>query len=436
MAVSSPALRDALAEIVGSEDLLDTAVALDAHVVDGVRPRWVARPENVEEVSRVLALAHAESLAVCPRGSGSALGLGNPPKRLDLVLDLGLLHAVTDYVPEDMVASVAAGTALAVLGRQLAKRGQMLALDPLGGSSRSIGGILATNASGPLRFRYGTARDLTLGVRFVQAEGTVTWGGARVVKSVTGYDVPKLLVGSLGTLGVIVDATLRLHPLPPARGSWLMRWNAPEAVERFLAALMASSLEPDRVTLLNEEASRAFGCSGRVLALFVSIGSVGEAVSSQGDAMSRLARTQGGEVQQLPVSAWERLAGVLTGDVLLRLGSEPRRVVHWLGELEKKVSGLGLRASAVAQAGNGVTHASLHGEVSGALLNEKLLRPLREALEPEGGSLVVERSPASLKAHFDVWGPISPDSQAIMARLRMQFDPGGTLNPGRFVGGL
>jgi glycolate dehydrogenase FAD-binding subunit len=436
MAVSSPALREALADIVGSGYLIDAARALDAHAVDGVRPRWIARPGNADEVSRMLAFAHAERLAVSPRGSGSAVLLGNSPRRLDLVVDLARLREVSDYVPEDMVASVEAGLSLAALGRSLAERNQMVALDPLGGSSRSIGGILATNASGPLRFRYGTARDLTLGVRFVQADGTITWGGAKVVKSVTGYDVPKLMVGSLGTLGIIVSATLRLHPLPPARGSWLFAWKAREAVESFLAAVMASSLEPDRLTLLNGDASRGYGCSGEKLALLVSIGSVDKAVSSQGHAMCELAGTHGAETQELPVSCWERLQALLTGDVWLRVSSEPRRVVFWLGELERLASGLGLRVSAVAQAGNGMMQAGLQGEVSGAALDGNLLRPLREGLASEGGSLVVERAPSSLKAHFDVWGAINPDSLAIMSRLKAQFDPEEILNPGRFVGGL
>ena len=135
MAGSSPALAEALADIVGREHLVDEAPALDAHAVDGVTPRWVARPGGAEEVGRVLALAHTEGLAVAPRGSGADLALGNPPRRLDLVVDLARLNAVTDYVPEDMVATVEAGAPLAALGRRLAERGQMLALDPIGGST-------------------------------------------------------------------------------------------------------------------------------------------------------------------------------------------------------------------------------------------------------------------------------------------------------------
>ena len=436
MAVSPPALREALADAVGGEHLVSDSAALARYAVDGLTPRWVARAESVEGVSRLLALARGEGLAVAPRGSGSSLALGNPPRRLDVVLDLARLSAITDYVPEDMVASVEAGLPLATLAGRLAERGQMLALDPIGGSSRTIGGILAANASGPLRTRYGTGRDLLLGTRFVQADGTITWGGARVVKSVTGYDVPKLMVGSLGTLGVIVGATLRLHPLPPASRSWFIDLHAREAAESFLAGLGDSTLEPDRVVLVNAGARHALGHTNHDLAVLVSIGSVDEAVLSQGAALARLAGAHGGEVRSLRSSDWGNLGAALAGLVELKLSCEPARLVFWLAELERLSSRLGLPASIVAQAANGCLQAALDGPVAGVTLHEHLLRPLRDGLGPEGGSLVVGRASADLKTHFDVWGPISLESLAIMTRLKREFDPDGILNPGRFVGGL
>jgi len=219
--------------------------------VDGVTPRWLARPGSLDEVSRVMALASAEGLTVAPRGSGSALDLGSPPLRLDAVLDLSRLAAILEYVPADMVATVQAGVTLDLLARELGKHGQMLALDPYGAGSRTVGGVLATNASGQRRFRYGTGRDLLLGTRFVQADGTSTWSGSKVVKSVTGYDIPKLLTGSLGTLGVIVEATFRLHPVQPASGSWLFSFTSREAAGSLAAAVLASSLEPERLAWLN-----------------------------------------------------------------------------------------------------------------------------------------------------------------------------------------
>jgi glycolate oxidase FAD binding subunit len=140
---------------------------------------------------------------------------------VDLALDLSRLTGIMEYVPADMVATVQAGVRLDVLGRELGKHGQMLALDPYGGLSRTVGGVLACGASGPRRFRYGTGRDLLLGARFVQADGTVTWGGSKVVKSVTGYDVPKLLAGSLGTWASSWRRPCAFTPSSPprARGS-------------------------------------------------------------------------------------------------------------------------------------------------------------------------------------------------------------------------
>ena len=436
MAVSSPALSAALAEIVGRKHLFADPARLAASAVDGVTPRWIARAGRVEEVSRLLALATAERLAVAPRGSGSSMALGNAPRRLDLVLDLGRLTGVTDYVPEDMVASAAAGTALGALGERLARERQRLAIDPLGGAMRSIGGVLAAHASGPLRFRYGTARDLLLGVRFVQADGTVTWGGSRVVKSVTGYDVPKLLVGSLGTLGVIVEATLRVHPVPPATGSWLCAFSSPEAAQGFLSALLASPIEPDRLVLLGSSARRSCGWPGPGPAVLVSVASVEEAVTTQAAALADLASREGGEFRSIPSSAWETLGAALDAQVLLRLAGEARRIAAWLGRVEELAATAGLDVAGVGQAGHGVLQVAVRGVESAPSLGRDLVARLREELRAEGGSVVVERAPVALKSDLDVWGPIQSESMAIMERLKREFDPDGILNPGRFAGGL
>ncbi|MGH7412855.1 MAG: FAD-binding oxidoreductase, partial [Candidatus Rokuibacteriota bacterium] len=273
MAVSALAIHEALADVAGREHTRREAPALARYAVDGLIPSVVVRPGSVEEVSRVVALCAAERLAVMPRGAGTSLALGNPPRRLDVGLDLSRLGAVQDYVPDDLVATVEAGATLDELAAQFGPRGQMLALDPPGGGRRSVGGVLATHASGPLRFRYGTGRDLLLGARFVQADGTVTWGGAKVVKSVTGYDVPKLLVGSLGTLGVLVEAALRLHPMSPASRSWRLGFPSREAAGAFLAALLDSALEPDRAALLDAAALRRAGLAADPIALLFSISS-------------------------------------------------------------------------------------------------------------------------------------------------------------------
>jgi glycolate dehydrogenase FAD-binding subunit len=436
VSVSTPALGDALAAIVGSEHLTTAGPQLAAAAVDGLIPRWLARPGSPDEVSRLMALAFAEGLAVAPRGSGSTLDLGMPPTRLDVMLDLSRLTAILDYVPADMVATVQAGVALDVLGHELGKQGQMLALDPCGGASRTVGGVLATNASGQRRFRYGTGRDLLLGARFVQADGTVTWGGSKVVKSVTGYDIPKLLTGSLGTLGVIVEATLRLHPVQPACSSWLFSFDSREAAGALVAAVLASSLEPHRLAWLNAEALARAGQRAVPAAVAVSVASVAEAVSSQGALLGSMALRLGACNSTLNEDFWTRIGGALTGPIVVKLASEIRRLPFWAGEIERVATRHGLRASLVGEAGNGVLRVAVEGSAVPEIWAKEIVAPLRAVLSAEGGSLVVERAPLPLKLATDVWGPIPEPALVVMKRLKSEFDPRRILNPGRFVGGL
>ena len=435
MAVSAPALHDALLDIAGAAHVLRDPGALAPYAVDGMVPSAVVRPGAADEVSRVLALATAEKLAVIPRGAGTAQGLGNPPRRLDLVLELGRLTAVRDYVPEDMVATVETGLTLGGLTAHLTPHRQMLALDPPGGEPRTIGGVLATHASGPRRFRYGTGRDLLLGARFVQADGTITWGGAKVVKSVTGYDVPKLLVGSLGTLGVLVEATLRLHPMPPESRSWQLGFSSAEAARDFLAALLDSPLQPDRVALLDVGALRSVGLSPDPIALLVSISSVAEAVEAQGGALAQAAARHGGRRDLLAESIWPGLGPAVAGSILLRAAFEPRRLLDWAAQARSLAARVGAEIALLGQPGHGVLQISLEADDGGRLAREMLL-PLRQAIEAEGGSLVVERGPARLKSECEAWGSINLDLLTIMRRIKGEFDPGDVLSPGRFVGRL
>jgi glycolate oxidase FAD binding subunit len=436
VAVSTPALHDALAELIGRPHVVQDLAARSRYAVDGLVPGVVVRPGSAEEVSHVLALCSSERLAVVARGAGTSQDLGNPPRRLDLVLELGRLAAVREYVPEDMVATVEAGLTLAALAAHLAPHRQMLALDPPGGEARSVGGVLATHASGALRFRYGTGRDLLLGARFVQADGTLTWGGAKVVKSVTGYDVPKLLVGSLGTLAILVEATLRLHPMPPATRSWRVGLPSYAAARAFLAALLDSPLQPDRAALLDAAGLRRAGLTPDPIALLLSIGSVAEAVDQQGQALEALASRHSGRAQDLADSAWSGLGASVDSPIRLRLACEPRRLLDWIAEGHAAAGHLGIETALLAQPGHGVIQMAVWGGREPRRVSAELVRPLRTALEAEGGSLVLERAPVELKTDCDAWGTISPEILAIMTRVKMEFDPQVGLSPGRFVGGL
>lgn len=186
----------------------------DLDAVDGLRPRWVVSPADTEGVAAVLRTAHDEGLAVVPTGSGTKLGWGAPPQRLDILLQLGRLDALVDHAAGDLVAVVGAGRRLDDLQGDLSSAGQWLAVDPA--RRGTVGGLVATADTGPTRLVHGPVRDLVIGATVVRADGVVAHAGGRVVKNVAGYDLSKLLTGSFGTLGVLTQVAVRLHPVPEA----------------------------------------------------------------------------------------------------------------------------------------------------------------------------------------------------------------------------
>ncbi|MBT5534843.1 FAD-binding oxidoreductase, partial [Candidatus Poribacteria bacterium] len=212
MADVADRIEPAFARALGSD-----AVTVDA---DGVLalgvevPTVRVAPHSVEQVADALRIAREHDAVVVPTGSGSALSLGNLPRGDVVLLSTGKLDKTLDYEPRDLTAIVEAGKTLASIQEETAAEHQMLALDPPNRASTSVGGLVATNASGPLRQAYGTPRDLCLGTTVVLSDGAVVKCGGRVVKNVAGYDTTRLYVGSMGTLGVVVDASFRLHPVP------------------------------------------------------------------------------------------------------------------------------------------------------------------------------------------------------------------------------
>src|SRR5437899_329578 len=304
--------------------------------VDGAAPRWTAAPATIEQAAALVALAHDERLAVVPRGSGAALELGHPPTRVDLVLDTRRLDAVLEYNPDDLTVSVQAGCTAGALAARLAGRRQILPLDPPGWAARSLGGIAATQASGPLRQRYGTMRDLLLGVRFAQADGVLTWGGAKVVKSVSGYDVPKLMVGALGTLGVLLELTLRLHPAPDYEATWLASFRTPAHARECVAALLDSTVQTNRLEILDGRVLAACSLPVTAAALAVSIGTVEPAVRAQEGLVRAIVQRAQGTVQTMGASFWKTYDRALVGfdGVVLRIGSVPARLVETLGAVQ------------------------------------------------------------------------------------------------------
>src|SRR5258708_6536249 len=201
-------------------------------------------PASREELAEALHAADSRGQAVAPVGAGTQLDLGMPPSRLDLVIETTRVNKVVEYEPADLTVTVEAGLRFADLQKQLAEQGQFLALDPPAAPGATIGGLIATNASGPLRFAYGTARDLVIGTRVANPDGTVTHAGGRVVKNVAGYDLNKLYIGSLGTLGIIVPLSLKLAPVPPATHTIVGPCADVKAAPALINAVVQSPLSP------------------------------------------------------------------------------------------------------------------------------------------------------------------------------------------------
>ncbi len=437
MAVSAASMAGVFAERLGPDRLIVDPGALSAAAIDGHTPRFIARPASIDHVAAVLAIAWDENLAVVPRGAGTALGLGAPPSRVDVVLDLtGLDHVLEDN-PDDLTVSVEAGMTAGGLAERLAGRRQWLPMDPPGWRRRTLGGMIATNAAGPLRARYGALRDLVLGVRFVQADGVVTWGGARVVKSVTGYDVPKLMVGALGTLGVLCELTLRLQPMPEAEQTWLAPFTSVEAAQAFAARVVNSPLQPMRLELLNEAALRVCQAPSAPFGVAVAIGSAHPAVREQGEALAVLASGEKVRVAAVGEDLWTRYDAALTpaeDEVILRIGSLPSRLADTVEVIERAFPAAERAVLITGCAALG----SLRVAITGADVEtvKRLVEEMRGLTADFGGAVVVESAPTSVRAAFDPWGPVEPAALGLMRAIKQEFDARGVLNPGRFVGGL
>ncbi|HET7387372.1 MAG TPA: FAD-binding oxidoreductase [Nocardioidaceae bacterium] len=415
------AARRAVASACPASD----AGELDA--VDGVQAALVASPTTADQVAELMRACAAHDLAVVVRGHGTKLTWGRPPERADVIADLSGMDQVLDHAAGDLVAATQAGTRLADLQKVLAEQGQRLSVDETVPGA-SIGGTLATATSGPTRLAVGTPRDLLIGITVVRADGVVAKAGGRVVKNVAGYDLGKLMVGSFGTLAVVVDAHFRLHPLPAERRHLGVPIESADHAYQVAQAVLHAQVVPAAVEV--DWPSRGAGT------LTVQLAGIPEGVAGRtatalellGDAVTE---------DPTPPEWWGSYPWMDTTVDAIGARATALKLTFALSGLPAVLAAArdtpGAPVTLRGSAGVGVVYGAIAPDCPVEAVREAVGR-LRDTCTAHGGSLVVLDAASEVKQEVDTWGPVS--GLDLMRRVKHEFDPGRRLAPGRFVGGI
>ncbi len=413
----------------------------------------MAFPQTIEEISEIMKVASRESLAIAPWGGGTKIGLGREPQKADVVICTRRLNRIIEYEPSDLVGIAECGISLRDFQKALSEKNQFLATDPPHiERGATLGGIIATNDSGPMRLRYGTIRESLIGIKVIRSDGIIIKGGAKVVKNVAGYDIPKLYVGSLGTLGIIVEGTFRLYPIPEASETLLISFPNIEVLHETVLIILNSPLVPSCLEVLNLPLVSAISEKLNLnlkegYTLGVRIEGVERAVRDQVSRAKDICREKNGEGvlfegkpeetlwQEIREFPW-RVCG--ENRVVCKAGVLITDVSNVIQKLEGLSKASGFRIYTSARAGSGILIISI--DSIGSSRDEILpmvetINSIRDFVTSLKGNLVVQEAPLSLKSQIDVWGEVGA-SINVMKKIKSLFDPNSILNPGRFVGGI
>ena len=403
----------------------------ESDAILGVRPETVYEPRTVAEAAEVVVLTARDGKSLAFVGGGTDLALGSRPERLDAVVRTGGLDRIVEHAPSDQIVVVEAGVTLAVLQKALAAHGQRLALDPPLPGRATLGGLVAANAFGPRRARYGSVRDLIIGVSIVRADGTAARGGGKVVKNVAGFDLPKLMVGSLGTLGLIATATFRVHPLPEESVTLLLPGRRAREVRALVARLREAQLEP--------AAAVAFWKPGGTFDFAVCFEGFGKGVAEQRERFAALVSGEtGAACQVLDATA---AAALWARHDMLRAAPAFRAKLAALPTSIEPLAAETLPPLLDALESPGwVWYATLGlgfvtGEPRSVEAVAAAVSSARAHLARSGGTLVLQAAPSDLRERVPVWGA-PPAALDLMRSVKDRLDPARRLAPGRFVGSI
>ncbi|NQU04226.1 MAG: FAD-binding oxidoreductase [Syntrophaceae bacterium] len=444
-----------LREIAGEANVIDDPEKLKEYAVDGKVPGAVVSPGSIEASSKILAYAHAKKLTVMPRGKGTKMTMGNPPAReIDIVISSLRLNKVTDYDTGNLTLSAQSGLTLGEVQEMLAKEGKgyFLPMDPPFTEGATLGGIVAVNASGPSRYLYGSARDLILGIKLVSPDGYIVVSGGKVVKNVTGYDMNKLHIGALGTLGFICEVTFRLLPLPEEAATLLIPFKTLDKAGSFIREMVHSSYIPSFIEIIDGASASKFSSAlnvtdGNGYVVAVGLEGVSEAVERQVSDIGNMGKERGaveaitlkGEGRDSFAKALRDYSLYLNKDypnlIVLKSNFTISGFMEMIEKSERLAEKAGFTVANVCHAGNGILYSYLligdefESKVGAAA---EMIEKLREEAVKFSGGLVVESTPTLLKEKVSVWGGMRGD-YAVMRSLKDTIDPKGIFCPGRFV---
>jgi glycolate oxidase FAD binding subunit len=446
-------LRATLEGLVGAEHVV-TGPGVARYAVDGKVPELAVRPGTQAETANVLAACAAADAAVTPWGGGADRGLGNLPRRIETIVHLDRLNRVVEFDAPNLQVTAEAGITLGALEAVLADERQVLPWDPPADHMHTLGGLVATNRSGSSRMLYGTVRDWVLGMRVALPNGDLIRSGGKVIKNVSGYDTNKLFIGSLGTLGIVTEVSLKLLPVPPVRSAVVGVFPDNAAAARVVASVLESFLLPEALDLLNPEALRLVAprigveVAAGAWGLAVAVAGSRETVERQSRDFAQCFGEEGGRATPIPGGRAEtarqavrNVFDLLPAPAAARLVCKIAVPIGRTADLALAAEGLaerhGLMLASLAHAGSGVVWAVFligPGAPPAEVLAD-LVTSLRREAEGVGGSLVLYGAPPALKARVDAWGDPG-DGFDVMRRLKAEFDPGAICNPGRFLGGI
>jgi glycolate oxidase FAD binding subunit len=448
-------LMPRLEAVVGTSGVWTEDEHTSAFAIDALKPTVVVRPTSLEQAAEIVTLAGSERLAVVPWGQGTQMHLGKMPQRYDLALCLAGLNRTVEYDVANLTITAEAGLSLRQVYKVSVPQRQFL---PLGfpGSTASLGGLLVTNTSGAKRTRYGSLRDLLLGVRVALPDGSLAHFGGRVVKNVAGYDMNKLFVGSLGVFGVVLETTYRLAALPEDDRMLAVAFPTLAQAVAAAAAVQESQLLPSAVLLLSPEAVAACSTALQLAVnlepavLLLNFDGTYEAVERQVRESRTLCQQHGGQEEVLLTGealltfwefqeAWRVMPSDANQAALrIRLGVLPSHLEDAIRYLTVPPAFCPQAVCWLADYGSGqiFAHVPLQPSEPAALSGVvgDWLRQVRTRILDWHGYGVVEHAPAALRQQLDVWS--EPPGHQLLRLYKQRFDPHAVLNPGRYIAGL